>query len=564
MKTLFFSIWGILLMSWCHAWCQELTVLQPNGKPAADAKVYQFLNERDSNSGGMAGMPMDMDMAMEGETGMGMEMGLGGMMSGEIAPPIASPVTELSLLNGKPLQPFDGRYWAEHTLNAEGKTTLNQQGDRPPSTYSHSMLIVHPSGFSFIPQGSRVSQKHTLRTSGNFLANSINIGQKPGYLTSDYLVLCMWQNGFAYPSCDQYPIREIVNQGLPPGESTESGVDKNNWRFRARFRWYQTAQMGELIRMPPGEVRVTLLPKIVNGKPLTEATAAELEELLIHGGPSKIVVVRGGDENQAIHFDAYRDLRCELPDETNDGLPEWGDRKQSEYRLERFDEPTLAQPSRDDLLSDLAFARFLNRTREQRSAYRPNRIQTAQTARSLLFSLIPDGRYAVFRKDEGEQAVLWMPVRKHVDQANVSVWQLQPGQPNPEDAVALVPSGAAEQREFPQVMPGSPVETKQANAEADTKPSVPESLDTHKQLQLVRKLRSEIESSMRNLSNQRTRLLQLERKLQGKAPSNEPFGGPNANNRAMQQMNNPFGNGNGAIPPSSDPFGGSESDPFAN
>ena len=355
--------------------------------------------------------------------------------------------------------------------------------------------------------------------------------------------MACWQNGFAFPSLSHY-----LNQ-LGSSKKFGAKIDRDDWRFKPRFRWFQTAGFGETISVPPGEIRLTIIPKRPNGLTIDRLNADQLFDLLTTGGPSTLALVSGRSPDTVIvDFGPLRSLICRVPRKRDDTLPDWGDASPSQFRLESFkripqgDTTTLPDPSPRELSSRTSFTAFLNRSRGVRAAFQSMRLPSSSDGTNVRFDLLPPGWYVVNQLDEDGGTTLGIPIIDWEHTDGVSTAVLADGKiKGVEGAFELVVSdqGVAtfrSDRSDEQLAKQAMINKKRTDLE---------------KLRLVQTLRREIETTMSRMIEHRKRLMALESKLlqtgEGRAPGGDPFG------------SDPFG----GDPAGGDPFGGdADADPF--
>lgn len=559
----------------------DITFVTPDGQPAGGTKFYRTFQDPGMEYGmGMMGdMGYDGGMAMgggmdemmmgggggaEGEMS-GMDIGLGGglgggmeMGYGEMPSAGSSSAPHLAFLDGKPLQPMTSPLGELLTAGDDGTVELDKDSrrrNRGVGVHAVSALAVHESGFSFIPKGTTLSSKVTLRSGGKIV-----VAPPSGIEASRYQVLTCWQNGFAYPSLQEY------KRELNPSQELGKQLDADDWRFSPRFRWYQTAELDEVISVPPGEVRVTIVPRHSFELEQSEVNTKRLFKLLTTGGPSTIILVSGkSPEPINVDFPPLRSLILRAPEKRDDALPEWGDQPSPHYHLETFrrqsfgDTPTLTTPPASAVTSRSTMAKFLNEQRDERAAYQDVRLPSSTDGRNIRFDLLRPGWYVVIKPIEGDMEIRGISINNWESGDGVTTAVLADGKLKGVEGV------------FELSVSDQGVATFRSNGSsasfADNAASTQRS-DAEK-LKLVQMLRRDIEATVARLVQHRKRLMELEGKLQQKAspvnPDQDPFGGPDTMEdpfRGPSGGADPFGGGGGT--PSEDPFGGSPStiDPF--
>ncbi|QEF97036.1 hypothetical protein Mal15_10660 [Stieleria maiorica] len=543
---------GCLLVS-PLAIAENITFLTPDGKPAGGTKFYRTFQDQESGydmemmMGGMGDMMMDSDggggdmYGMEMEMGGAMGMGMGGGMDmgyGEMGAGAPPSEPHLAFLNAEPLQPITPPQGETWTAADDGTIELNEgsRRRRGVSVHTVSALAVHESGFSFIPADTTLSPKVTLRSGGKIV-----VAPPSGIDTSRYHVLTCWQNGFAYPSLEEY------KQQLGSSQKLGKQLDDDDWRFSPRFRWYQTADLGEVISVPPGEVRVTIVPKPHDASDYADLGAAQIFELLTSRGPSTIVLVSGKTPQPiTVDFPPLRSLVLRAPEKSDDALPEWGDQPPPRYHLEPFqrqsygDTPTLTSPPASAVASRSSMAKFLNERRDERAAYQGVQLPSSTDGRNLRFDLLRPGWYVINRIGEDGLMTRGIPV---ID------WEQGNGVTTAVLADEKI-KGVDGALEFAISTSGRATFRTNQSAETTLGQSASNQRSDAEKLKLIRTMRSEIEATVTRLVQHRKRLLELEAKLQPEQtptdPLADPFGGPDG-------MNDPFGRGGSA---SDDPFGG--------
>ncbi|MCO8120862.1 hypothetical protein NHH03_03870 [Stieleria sp. TO1_6] len=539
----------------------EVTIRTPDGAPAAGAKVYQTfvepVSQGDMYGGGEYGDMMMMgsygmmdSMGGMDDMGMGMEMGMDGGMSSQ---PTPRP-TEIAFLDGKPLVKPDGQFYSHYDCDDAGKLDLppdTQRQQRRPSTRTQaSMLVVSDSAISFLPAGTTLKPEIELRSMGKLL-----VEPQPEVQAERFEVLTCWQNGFAWPSLEQFSYEN------PKGQVR---VDEFDWRFKARFRWFQKSLIGDVVNVPPGEVRVTILPRGSIEKAIQESattTPAEaLFEKLIAGGPSQIVVVGGSSGLTRVPFAPLRSLSCKLSDDQTDHLPQWGDQPEASYRLQPLSQQgigalqaeELPTPPLSDLKSTATFSRYLNNQRAMRSSFQPARMPSKSSDASLHFELIAPGNYAVKKFTATTDDAVWMPIINWQQMKGGTVCVLGEGSSQLNPAVMKLSLNQQGQITTFQSLFPSVAENTNLNDPFATPATVPAAAPAvDQQVDVVRKLRLDVETTIKRLTEHRLRLLRIEQALQPNRPAADPFGGSTDPFGPDPFAPNPFGDQNSE----SDPFG---------
>ncbi|WP_182867640.1 hypothetical protein [Stieleria mannarensis] len=563
-RTTLLVLFGCLMVA-ATATAENITFLTPDGKPAGGTKFYRTFQDPDVESlYGMGGYEMEMDMEMGDEMGMGDQMGMGmdmgmgmgmgaGMEDGYVEMGGERPSSDphLAFLNAEPLHPIAPPRGERWTAGDDGTIKLNEGTRRRRGVNVHavSAFAVHESGFSFIPAGTTLSPTVKLRSGGKIV-----VTPPSGIDSSRYHVLTCWQNGFAYPSLQEY------KQQLGSSQKLGKQLDADDWRFSPRFRWYQTADLGEVIAVPPGEVRVTIVPKPHDASEYSDLSAAQIFELLTTGGPSTIVLVSGKTPQPVtVDFPPLRSLVLRAPEKGDEALPEWGDQPPPRYHLEPFhrefrresygDSPTLRTLPASAVASRSSMAKFLNERRDERAAYQRVRLPSSTDGRNLRFDLLHPGWYVVIK-----------PIEHGMEVRGVSItnWEHGDGVTN---AVLADEKIKGVEGVFELSVSDQGVATFRSNGSSPVaagQAASPQRSDDEK-LKLIQAMRREIEATVTRLVQHRKRLLELEAKLQQKQspadPLADPFGGPD-------EMNDPFGGGGAGG--GGDPFGGSGAinDPF--
>ncbi|WP_372899121.1 hypothetical protein [Stieleria sp.] len=561
----------------------DITFVTPDGQPAGGTKFYRTYQD----PGGEYGMEMEMmggmgydgggdaegemygmDMGMGDGMGMG-DMGMGGGMGGGMGMGMdaaamgpgpggmpsagSSSAPHLAFVDGKPLQPMTPPRGELLTAGDDGSIDLDKGmlvRHRGVRVHSVSALAVHESGFSFIPARTTLSPKVTLRRGGKLI-----VSPPSGIDASRYQVLTCWQNGFAYPSLDEY------KQELNPSQALGKQLDADDWRFSPRFRWYQTAELGEVISVPPGEVRVTIVPRLADAPDPSDRGSAQWFEWLTARGPSTIVVVSGSSPDPiTVEFPVLRSLVLRAPEKGDDTLPEWGDQPSPRYYLEPFhrqsfgDTPTLTTPPASAVASRSTMAKFLNQRRDERAAYQKVRLPSSTDGRNMRFDLLRPGWYVIIRV--GEDGLTTRGIQ-------VIQWEQGDGVATAVLADEKI-KGVDGALELAVTKTGQAIFRSDQSAETAAEGSADTRRSDAEKLKLVQTLRRDIEATVAKLVEHRKRLMELEatlhRKLSPANPNQDPFGGPGV-------MEDPFGGPSGGADPfGGDPFGGgggtSSDDPF--
>ncbi|KAA5545226.1 hypothetical protein FYK55_06055 [Roseiconus nitratireducens] len=560
---------------------QEVLFLKPDGSPAGDVKVYQTPVH---HPGGMGEMGMEdmMMMDMEGGSGMGaagMEMGgmsgMGGMgsmmmgMGGYDSASIAGRV----LFKGEPVGDFKAL-----PSHSGGKVTFSSpqiaEPQRGPHRYNGDVLAVSDSGLSFLPAGTPLKPTVKLRRGGQ-----IRAATPSGIDPARYQLLICWQDGFAWPTDPM--VTEFPNVKIA------GNVDLSNWRFQPRFQVYQTSPFDRPIELPPGESRITIVPKPLPGEDAKPLKGRELFDLLTAGGPSQIVLVRGNEKQPIdVTFPPLQTIQIDLEQDRRDPLPDWGDQSSRVYRLGNPDTKLNVKPQTDpfgnvpsvSISSTSELTLYLNQLRQWRSSYFTGRTPSVVNEDSVQFDAIAPGTY--YLNEETPSETVTLPVDSPSYQNGIVRFQIgtrQLGVELPLFRVEQPPEAEAS------------TEHRQTTEHLSNSPNQPSAADDATTLKTVRQLLDEVETAMRRMSQHRQRLLRLQETLTkrsgnqspnprpaksppatadpfGGAPpsdSDDPFSpGPGADPFG-QGSDNPFGPTTGdPFGASEDPFGGASGDPF--
>ncbi|MEL6110311.1 MAG: hypothetical protein AAFU85_30245, partial [Planctomycetota bacterium] len=307
-----------------EAVAQEIEFLQPDGSPAKQTEVFRTAKETRTSGmmGGMSGMMEMGGMDMDDMMGGGMdEGGMGGMMGGSKKRP--APRRRIDFFcRGVQTADLDG---GRGSLLAAGKLKLEEgqtYKSRDSVRHTSAVLAIHESGYSFIPPNSRVRTQVTLRAPGH-----IRVETPEGIDESRFRVLTCWQNGFAWPSRNA----EMLDQGF----TTAPCLDDEDWRFKPRFRVFGVGFLGDDLRVPPGEVRVAIVPHEIQGTPLEGIRSGEmLFQHLLLGGPSRIVVVTGREkESVVVRMTEPKAVTFQIPKSKEASLPLWDGAPETKYFL---------------------------------------------------------------------------------------------------------------------------------------------------------------------------------------------------------------------------------------
>lgn len=549
-----------LLLVACLLWANvsaatELTFLSPDGRPAAGTKVYRtFANPRSTPMGSGMDMDMGMGMGMEMMGGMGNdygEMGMAGgygmddeMMMGGVSSSAPSKSPVFSFLNGMSLQPRNPQIGNELTCGDDGRVSLNENllsRARGNLVHSYALMAVHDSGVSFIPAGTTFTPEVRLRSRGQ-----ITVVPPAGVDASKYLVLACWQNGFAYPGLDEYTKQ--------PGPTPGRNVNTFDWRFKPYFRWFQTAPLGKPLSVPPGEIRVTIIPvasdTISGGKDYVDGDA--LFQSLISGGPSTLALVSGKSETPvSVEFPPLRSLEFRVPTQNSDSLPNWGDESPGRYYLESFkrilvnseemrfgDTPMLTTPPNQVLSSTSSCAAFLNKQRSERAEFQAMRLPSSSQydsksdVRTVRFDLLRPGWYVLMRANGDGMETRGIPMTdwQHEDDVSTATVAIDKDQGGYK-TFHLAVSDQGTTKFEPADPVKAPVTKKPATKKSDAK-----------KLELIRSLRKEIEATMARMATHCQKLMQLETQLQGGQTSLDPFADPfgDGTTTALDPFGNPI------------------------
>lgn len=411
------SIWGSPLYSQepnSQAPTNRIHVVGPDGKYAADTIVHRFergqivfmpdgkvvaLNNDERSSSGtighirlidegegiqveyaqeMADMDMDMDMGMMMGMGSDMGMGMGGM-------------------------------GAEESHKTPSNVLYSLPGEQD------IFFATNPKNeFAFVPPSTHLVKKIQLRESAR-----LTFCLPRHYPADRYMVLAYWTNGFVVP---QFPLEIPQLGGVKPAMSSgggggfagggpvagETGPGTSDWRFHSYVAYWQVAPLTEpeekdangfhtaSLTMPPGEVRVTLVPK--DRFEEVQHNPQLLEQLSLTGGPSRIVVARSRKtantddapialvENGAVDLVIYGGL-------TEAAMPDWSSDEQL-IVLTRISDTS----QKTNLTHADDYIRLADSTRDERSEFRPLGIVAHLTAGEtyLAVGLLP-GEYQAWK-----------------------------------------------------------------------------------------------------------------------------------------------------------------------
>ncbi|GAA5506205.1 hypothetical protein [Novipirellula caenicola] len=423
------SLWGSPLYSQepnSQAPTNRIHVVAPDGKYAADTIVHRFErgqivfmpdgkvvalnNDERSSSGtighirlidegegiqveytqGMADMAMDMDMDMGMMMGMGSDMGMGmGMGMG-----VGVGTEEMG---------------AEESHKTPSNVLYSLPGEQD------IFFATNPKNeFAFVPPSTHLVKKIQLRESAR-----LTFSVPRHYPADRYMVLAYWTNGFVVP---QFPfenpqlggVKPVMSSGGGGGFSSggpvagETGPGTSDWRFHSYVAYWQVAPLTQpeakdadgfhtaSVTMPPGEVRVTLVPK--DRFEEVQHNPHLLEQLSLTGGPSRIVVARtrktASTENTPIPLvdDGAVDLAI-YGGLTEAAMPDWSSDEQL-IVLTRISDTT----QKTKLTHSDDYIRLADSTREERSKYRPLGIVAHPTAGEtyLAVGLLP-GEYQAWK-----------------------------------------------------------------------------------------------------------------------------------------------------------------------
>ena len=268
--------------------------------------------------------------------------------------------------------------------------------------------------FAFVPPSTHLVKKIQLRESAR-----LTFSVPRHYAADRYVVLAYWTNGFVVP---QFPFEILQLGGVKPAMSSgggggfagggpvagETGPGTSDWRFHSYVSYWQVAPLTEpeekdadgfhtaSLTVPPGEVRVTLVPK--DRFEEAQHNPQLLEQLSLTGGPSRIVVARSRKtastddtpialvDDEAVDLAIYGGL-------TEAAMPDWSSDEQL-IVLTRISDTSL----KPNLKHADDYIRLADSTRQERSEYRPLGIVAHLTAGEtyLAVGLLP-GEYQAWK-----------------------------------------------------------------------------------------------------------------------------------------------------------------------
>ncbi|MEO1614444.1 MAG: hypothetical protein AAFV88_01255 [Planctomycetota bacterium] len=528
----------------------------------SDSRLDSFSPGPDGMMGpGDYGMGMG-GMGMGGMDDMGGGMGMGGSFDMRSSDPIA-------LLGGE---------WSEGTpIGLASRFRSDDDGTvtvpklvlyRSPDGIRQRFpaIAVSEAGFAFVPTKTKVDVPIRLRDWA-----TIQVKAPKGCDPAEYGVLACWRNGFAYPSLFD------SESGLQQS-AMAAGVDSEDWRFAPKFEWFQTGEFDAKLRFPPGEVRITVVPKRALAKGVTEdgrskLTRAELQEWLMAGGPTQSVLLPSDEtETKQISFGpTMKQLLIAPPKSSSAMLPQWGSKPEVEYRLypvfkmrmqeddvvtHTYTDP-MVYPSAPILESAEAISQFLFKTRAERSAFQPFRLSETTDSGLVAFNHLQPGWYALKRRvGEGDwqfdTAITGWGKMKDRYQA-----ETERSSGAIEDAVFRVTETSNGQVTI-QVPAKTAKEVKHAGPPrtAGSQPST-----QHERLKQIRSLRADVEKSLERMRVHLEKLKAMEQEIAGD-PAFDPFGGyvQPSGMTTENPLDSPKGEGNPFEDGSDDPFGGGNAD----
>ncbi|EMI23004.1 hypothetical protein RMSM_00065 [Rhodopirellula maiorica SM1] len=337
--------------------------------------------EHPQEMGGMGGMGMagggEMMMGMGSDMGMEMETG---MVPDEAVQTTAPPSNVLYLDPGAP-----DIFFATNPKNE----------------------------FAFVPPSTNLIKKIRLRESA-----TLTFSVPRHYVADRYVVLALWTNGFVYPQfafhrpqlAAKPEMSTPGHTGFSGGDTStaETGPGTSDWRFHSYVSYWQVAPLTEpdekdadgfhtaSVKMPPGEVRLTLVPK--DRFEEVQHNPTLLNQLSLMGGPSRIVVARSGKitgtNTTPIPLVADGAVDLEIRGDLNEAtMPDWSSDEQLIVLTRIIDTPPKPNLTHAD-----DYIRLADSTREQRSKYRPLGIVAHPTADGtyLAVGLLP-GEYHAWK-----------------------------------------------------------------------------------------------------------------------------------------------------------------------
>ena len=294
--------------------------------------------------------------------------------------------------------------------------------NRPPSNTLYTnpgaadiFFATNPKNeFAFVPWTSSLVKKIQLREPA-----TLTFSVPRQYAADRYVVLALWTNGFVYP---QFPFESPQLVGVKPTMSSgggggfagggpvedETGPGTSDWRFHWFVSYWQVAPLTEpekedakgfriaSLTMPPGEVRVALVPK--DRFEEVQHSVKLLNQLSLTGGPSRIVVARSGKTAStnntpiALVDDGAVDL--EIRGDLNEAsMPDWSSDEQLIVLTRSSD-----AAKKTNLVDTDDYVRLADSTRAERSDFRPLGIVAHRTADGtyLAVGLLP-GEYQAWK-----------------------------------------------------------------------------------------------------------------------------------------------------------------------
>lgn len=347
----------------------------------------------------------------------------------------------------------------------------------------------------------------------------------------------------------------------------------DRWRFEPIFEWYQTGGFGKEIRMPPGEVRLTLIPKSLISQERTDLSRSQLQQLSRIGGPTMLTLLAGSDLKPLnIEFTQGSDFHVltkrqsftspsasavgNIEDKSMRSMPQWGDQIEEQYRVQRLvRKPTgglqpavLASVDESILRSNASASYFLNRERTKRSAFQSHRVARPVGEGRVRFDMMSPGVYQLqHRVDRGA----W------TETAGLEATQSD----------QFVLSSASSRNRFVQIS-DTRLSLVEEGSVTSSKSGPVQSQDFNREVSSVSKLsqiqtlRAELEQTIKRLLAHRKKLLEMERGLGVKsAEQADPFGSPGAGDGDPFGGSNTFESENPFVSDSDDPFA-SDANPF--
>ena len=302
----------------------------------------------------------------------------------------------------------------EMGMEMDGMAMGMESGPALPVARASYFVRHEEHGFGFVPRKDFAPRSIRLHAAAKL---AVHVPRR--YSAKDYVVIACWRNRFADPISDRllergdgYGDESMMMGGMSGaglsefgGGGDDTGGDLGgrwrDWRLSTQVAYWSIAgleregpEQGETyvaeLEMPPGEVRVTLVPRLAIAP--DQRDWIRLEQLLLFGGPSQVVLARSdrGHTTVQLGHDKQTDLEF-VGRAATSPLPNW-DREQNVLFLTPRHEPVERRAIRNAREA----VRIAGGTREARSQRFLGRIAHRIAEDCYVAIGLPAGEYAVW------------------------------------------------------------------------------------------------------------------------------------------------------------------------